>query len=177
MRQNKIHKWTRRSISSRKQGKYSHRVEISAGGLVYRKTHGVIQIVMIKDSYGKWTFPKGHVQEGESYTRAAVREIFEETGLRNIRRVAGLGNIDIWFRDNFHQKGVLVRKFIHYFLFEAGSNTCLIKPLIENSQETIRALKWVNLNDVIRKSAYKDMQQIVLLALQKLGFDTAKSSR
>jgi len=30
----------------------------------------------------KWGFPKGHMEEGESEEQTAIRELFEETGIR-----------------------------------------------------------------------------------------------
>ena len=35
------------------------RLEVSAGALVYRRGKDGISLAMIKDPYGKWTFPKG----------------------------------------------------------------------------------------------------------------------
>ena len=44
------------------------------------------EILFIKRGYGrekgKWSLPGGHVDRGESYTRAAARETREETGVR-----------------------------------------------------------------------------------------------
>lgn len=35
----------------------------------------------IGDVWGGVTFPGGHVEKGESFTDAVIREVFEETGL------------------------------------------------------------------------------------------------
>jgi 8-oxo-dGTP pyrophosphatase MutT (NUDIX family) len=39
--------------------------EFTAGGMVWRKVRDEFQILMIQDRMGRWTIPKGHVEEGE----------------------------------------------------------------------------------------------------------------
>lgn len=56
--------------------------EKSCGGIVYRKFHGNTEILLIKHiKSGYWSFPKGHVEKGETEEETAVREIKEETGI------------------------------------------------------------------------------------------------
>ncbi len=44
------------------------------------------------------TFPGGHVEEGESFTEAVIREVWEETGLRiSAPRLVGIKD---WYSDN-----------------------------------------------------------------------------
>ena len=40
--------------------------EKSCGAIVYRKQEGVIQFLLIHQTLGHWTFPKGHVEDGET---------------------------------------------------------------------------------------------------------------
>ena len=41
--------------------------EKSCGGIVYRKFHGNTEILLIKHiKSGYWSFPKGHVEKGET---------------------------------------------------------------------------------------------------------------
>lgn len=140
------------------------RLEVSAGALVFKHTKEEICFAMVKDSYGKWTFPKGHVRRGETLREAAERECSEETGLHHLRFKRKLGAIDIWFRDRFVFKGRLIHKFIHYFLYEAGSSARVRTPR-HHAGETIQEVAWVPLSDVLAQSAYKDMKKIVLLAV------------
>lgn len=52
--------------------------EESAGGLVVRGE----EVLLIRDRFGRWTFPKGHLEPGETAQQASVREVLEETGVR-----------------------------------------------------------------------------------------------
>jgi 8-oxo-dGTP diphosphatase len=51
----------------------------AAGGVVVRD--GAICLVH-RPRYDDWSVPKGKVDDGESFEEAALREVWEETGLR-----------------------------------------------------------------------------------------------
>ena len=57
--------------------------EKSCGALVYRVTsNGQKELLFIKHRHGAhWSFPKGHMEEGENEVQTALREVKEETGL------------------------------------------------------------------------------------------------
>ncbi|MEK7105187.1 MAG: NUDIX domain-containing protein [Patescibacteria group bacterium] len=144
------------------------RLEVSAGALVYKRVKDEVCFAMIKDPYGKWTFPKGHVRRGETLQEAATRECTEETGLRDLHFRRKLGTIDIWFRDRFVFKGRLIHKYIHYYLLEASplARVHLPKHL---EGEKIQEVAWVSIQELTKRSGYKDMKEIVRRALQIVG--------
>ncbi len=117
---------------------------------------------VMKDSYEKWTFPKGHVERGEDVEEAAARETLEELGLEQIRLLDYIGKIDIWFRDKFHKKGQLIHKDIHYYLFEAEEHS----ELHPDPDEHVYEAKWIPLSKVERVSSYPDMIPIVKKAVE-----------
>jgi len=55
--------------------------EFSSGGIVIRDAE--ILLILMKTITGEkvWTFPKGHIENGETEKEAALREVFEETGV------------------------------------------------------------------------------------------------
>jgi len=57
-------------------------VEVSAGGIVYRKGERGPEILVIEDRFGRIAYPKGHLEAGETPEQAALREVEEETGIR-----------------------------------------------------------------------------------------------
>ena len=59
--------------------------EHSAGGVVLRRGDAGLQLAAIRPQgrpEGHWVLPKGLVEPGEATVAAAVREVYEETGLR-----------------------------------------------------------------------------------------------
>lgn len=135
--------------------------EISAGGLVFRRTPKGVQFALMLDSYGKWAFPKGHVEGGESREEAAARETLEELGLEEVRLLEYLGKIDIWFRDRYEKKGVLIHKDIHYFLFETPADA----ELRPDPGEHVYDARWVPIGKVAKTSSYPDMLPVIRRAL------------
>jgi 8-oxo-dGTP pyrophosphatase MutT (NUDIX family) len=73
----------------------------AAGGVVYRTLdNGQIELACIfRVARGDWTFPKGKLDEGETFEQAAVREVQEEIGMHcHIERFIGTTNY-------IHRKG------------------------------------------------------------------------
>ncbi len=61
----------------------------SAGGVVWREApSGTVEVVLVyRSRYGDWTLPKGKLDPGEYPVQAAVREVFEETGVHAVPQV------------------------------------------------------------------------------------------
>ena len=72
----------------------------------------VVHCLVIRDRYGQWGFPKGHLEHGESSEQAALREVNEETGLTNLELSLPLGVTD-W---SFRAKGGVVHKSGAFYL-------------------------------------------------------------
>ncbi len=143
---------------SRRGGSRKARRETSAGGVVYR--HGEPHFLLIRDPYGNWGLPKGHVEEGESVRQAALREVAEETGLDDVRVESELPSIDWYFRD----RGRLVHKFCHFFLMECVAGEA--RPCID---EGISACVWLPFAEALRTITYDNARQVLLHAGSLLG--------
>lgn len=56
--------------------------EKSCGVIAYQTENGAPRVLLICHRYGgHWSFPKGHVEAGESEADTALRELREETGV------------------------------------------------------------------------------------------------
>jgi len=73
------------------------RLELAAGGVVGRG--GKVLLVQVRNLEGeiRWTFPKGHLEKGETWLKAALREVEEETGWR-CRSAGALATVTYRFR-------------------------------------------------------------------------------
>jgi 8-oxo-dGTP pyrophosphatase MutT (NUDIX family) len=138
------------------------RVETSSGGVVFRRSAVQVDFLLIRDPYANWGLPKGHIEGGETPEQAALREVEEETGLRDLSAVAQLPTIDWYFRD----RGKLVHKFCHFFLLEYGAGEA-VPQLDEGITECI----WHPPDVAIKTVSYSNARQVVRAAADWLQRD------
>ena len=80
-------------MSKLRKTKYPLRKEFSAGGVVIKDRK---EVLLIKNPSNVWTFPKGHIEPGETKEEAALREVKEETNI-DAEIVTYLGEIHYFF--------------------------------------------------------------------------------
>jgi 8-oxo-dGTP pyrophosphatase MutT (NUDIX family) len=144
--------------------------EPTAGGIVYRKKMPAgreVEILLLQDSKGRWTIPKGHIEEGESPRQTAQREIQEETGLQNMKVGPWLGKINFRYR----RGNSLVLMTTEIFLVEALGKTGKIKK-----EKWMNNLSWLNAQDALEKIEYEDIGKLILLGLKKIRIQSDNRS-
>lgn len=112
--------------------------EKSCGAVIFHRSGGTIKYLLVKNRNGRcWSFPKGHIEKGESEKQTAAREIKEETGL------------DVHFRANFRETGIYhpfgrTSKKVVFFLAEANSDRVNIQ------RREIDHYRWVTMEQAQR---------------------------
>jgi bis(5'-nucleosidyl)-tetraphosphatase len=86
--------------------------ERSAGAVVYRET-GNGRLYLLLQNGGRWDFPKGGVEKGESELQTVTREVAEETGLKEINIVPGFRKVIEYF---YRREGKNIHKQVVYRL-------------------------------------------------------------
>ena len=132
--------------------------EKSCGALVVRRdeTDGRQYLLMIRHKAGGTrSFPKGHMEAGETEYMTAVREVFEETGVQ-IR-------IDSKFRETVHYSPMPgVSKEVVYFLTHTAQTA--VKP----REGEIAQVEWVPLESVEASLTHENDKLVFRAALKKL---------
>jgi 8-oxo-dGTP pyrophosphatase MutT (NUDIX family) len=125
---------------------------ITAAGGIVQNEKGEILLQLRK---GKWDLPKGKLDKGESIEECAVREVEEETGLRNIHLGELIGTT-IHF---YTEKGEDIEKETFWYDMRVSGEQKLV-PQIE---EDIHDLKWVKEPDLgpFLKNTYDNIIDIV----------------
>jgi 8-oxo-dGTP pyrophosphatase MutT (NUDIX family) len=131
------------------------RREKSAGGIVTRVADGRILVLLIRDPYGHWGFPKGHLERGEGSETAALREVMEETGLREVSSLGAIAAIEWKFR--FRNK--LIQKHCEFFLMETPAGET--RP---QKSEGITECRWVTPEDAHAMIDYDNARSVLARA-------------
>ena len=135
--------------------------EPTSGGIVFRlsKDKKDIDILLIQDSKGRWTIPKGHIEPGETAKMTARREIEEETGLKNLNILTWLGKIHFKYR----RADKLVLMTTQIYLVEA-----IDKRESPIGEKWMRGIRWFKFADALELIEYEDIEKLMLVAKRKI---------
>jgi 8-oxo-dGTP diphosphatase len=134
--------------------------KFAAGCVVYRHdAAGAPLLLLIYDKYGRWTLPKGHLEDGETEQVAAVREVLEETGLSG-----ELGALVTRVVYTVRSKRGLERlKQVAFFLLHVDSSEA--RPQIE---EGISLAEWFAPEEALARIGYAQVRDVLARALTML---------
>lgn len=135
--------------------------EPTSGGIVFKLTADKkdIEILLIQDSKGRWTIPKGHIEPGETAKMTARREIEEETGLRNFDVLTWLGKIHFKYR----RADKLVLMTTQIYLVQA-----LDAREILAGEKWMKGIKWFPFAKALDLIEYEDIEKLMLIAKKKV---------
>ena len=120
----------------------------AAGGLV-EHTDGRYLFIYRND---KWDLPKGKIEKNEVIIDAAIREVTEETGVRDLMVTKPL---DTTYHV-FNAKGKFKLKKTYWFLMKSNYNA----PLVPQEEENIQAAVWRSKTDfsLLMENAYENIK-------------------
>ena len=115
-------------------------MHFSAGAVVIGPDN---KIVVVNQNNDSWSLPKGHLDPGEDEEQAAVREVYEESGLQDITIIEKLGEYE---RPRTGKGGVGLdeTQFKHITLFLAITNQKDLQPIDPDNPEA----RWLPISEV-----------------------------
>lgn len=127
-------------------------MERSAGAAIFYDSggNGPVYLVM-SNRKGYWEFPKGHVDPGETDEQAALREVQEETGLKNLKVIPGF---KVTIRYTYKREGIKSKKEVIFFLMQAEPSA------VEVSDEHTGYL-WLPYEKALQQISYQNAKKVL----------------
>lgn len=140
--------------------------EKSCGALVLRRDPqtGKQYILMIRHRYGGHrSFPKGHMERGETEQMTAIREVYEETAVK-LKSFSD-------FREIVEYSPMPgVRKKVVYFLTET------VQEEIRPREGEIAQVEWVPLENAEASLTHENDKTVFRAAMKKLGLTLSEKA-
>lgn len=113
----------------------------SCGAIIFRKVRGFVEYLLLFQKKSQtWSFPKGHMEAGETEQQTALREVREEAGLT--------ASLLPGFREEVRYKTENINREVVLFLAEANGEVVIRKSEIAD-------YRWVNAENA-RKLLYPE---------------------
>lgn len=136
-------------------------VERSAGAILFRDTENGREYLLLQHAegtrvsrpahQGHWSFPKGHVEKGETTEETVRREIKEETGLFAIEFIPDFKETIRYF---VHYNSEKRLKFVAFFLARTREGTITIS--FEH-----QGFIWLPYEEAIKKITYSSDKNVL----------------
>ena len=139
------------------------RLEISAGGVIYRRRPKGLDVCLIQTHNGTaWQLPKGLIERGEPAEDAAVREVAEETGLTG-ELLGRLEKIEYWYVWDEEDGRVRVHKFVYFFLLRYVSGST------KDHDDEVDDARWFPIEEAQRTLSFVNERHVLKLAAKAIA--------
>lgn len=117
--------------------------------MIYDENNNILVQNKVNDSYTGITFPGGHVEKHEAFTKAVIREVYEETGLHIEHPI--LCGIYNWIRDDGTRYIVMIYK------------TSEFSGTLKSSEEG--EVFWIPMNEFETMNLAEGMKEVLQICL------------
>lgn len=125
-----------------------------AGGVIVNECN---EIAIVNQKGTSWSLPKGHIEEGETEIDAAIREIHEETGIKELKLIRPLGSYE---RYKIGDESEL--KTIIFFLFKTSKQD--LHPIDKDNPEAL----WLKKDKVSEMLTHPKDKEFFLKILKEI---------
>lgn len=115
------------------------------------------KVLLVKQTKGHWSFPKGHMENGESEVQTAIREVKEETNVDAIPDESKR-YVEEYIMDNGNMKQVI------FFVSKVGSGE------IKAQESEIKEVMWLPLEKALETITYDNTRELFKKVLKDEGY-------
>ena len=143
--------------------KVKTKLQISAGGVAFRKRTGRIEVALISVGEGnRWQLPKGLVDQGESTESAAIREVREEAGIET-ELVERIDKVEYWYFWNEAGERVRYHKYVYFYLLGYKSGD------VSDHDDEVNEARWFEIDEAIKTLSFKSEKKIMAQAKELIS--------
>ena len=139
---------------------------LTSSGFVVNKSRDKV-LMIYHNIYNSWAWTGGHADGDCNLLEVALREVNEETGIKNIKPITDdIFAIDILPVLGHEKRGKYVSSHVHLsiaYLLEGDENEELLIKEDENSN-----VKWIPIDQVIGHSSEPHMKQVYEKVINKI---------
>lgn len=172
---------TRSGINNKKQKIRMISFEKSIGAVVFRWQGDTTLFLLLhyrpsSRPNGHWDFPKGHREKKEAEDETLRREVFEETGIADLKIIPHFrAQVSYFYRAGKHEKeerekqgkNVNIMKKVAYYLAETKNKN--VKISIEHT-----GYEWLGYGDALSRITYQKSKNVLKKADKYLKENTTK---
>lgn len=127
----------------------------SAGVVLFSNENSTIKYLLLHYCDGHWDFPKGKIEKKETKKQAALRELYEETGLTAIIKEGFKVSTSYFFHDRTAKK---IKKTVYFFVGKVEEN-----QQVKLSHEH-KDFKWLPFDQAQDQLTYVNAKEILFKA-------------
>ena len=129
----------------------------SVGVIIFSKYPRSFKYLLLKHHNGHWAFAKGHPEKGESKLETALREAYEEAGLKKINLVSKKILVDEYYSYNKNE-AVRINKYVEYFIGESK------KTKVKIDGKEITNYKWCTAEGAQKVLTFTQSRRVLIKA-------------